>query len=368
MSNVKRIAAMLAVFGCMATFAAPKAFSQLLGDLGLKISGDIGVRTEYIVDENPANPYDRVRERARFRLWFDVNPRDKVRASFGLETVGTNPTSGWATISDFRKQPVYVSHAYIQYDVSERLTVSGGILKSDITFWKPVQNVWKSDVNPYGVSASANAKIRGGLDFFLNGGVFGLTEYRDSAIGIDDPMNAIAVVQPGLEFNWNNLKAKGAFSLQQFSLANHDTSGNTWIQQNYSLTLVSPAWEVIYTNLVGSYGPMFAGEYSKNIHENAEDTDATQAYVLQMGFGSERINKWKALQVKAAYRYREMNAMPRGFGQTSAYEGEAGKGWEYFFAFGLHKNLAFNATIYRMTDIDGERPQMVSQFDVIYKF
>jgi hypothetical protein len=57
-----------------------------------------------------------------------------------------------------------------------------------------------------------------------------------------------------------------------------------------------------------------------------------------------------------------------GFGQTSAYDAEPGKGWELFFGYGLVKGLAFNATFYIMTDIEGNRPQNVSQFDLIYKF
>jgi len=358
---------MLAACGCLAAFS-PKAISQELPEWlkTFKISGDFGARTEYINDMKATDNYDRVRERVRFRLWLDVSPTDRIKASFGLETAGTNPTSAWTDFTDFRKQPAYVAHAYVQYEASEQLTVSGGILKNDIPFWKPVQLVWKNDVNPLGIAANARVNLRKNLDFFLNGGLFALTEYRDNQWGIDIPMNAIAAVQPGIEYGRGKLRAKGAFSLQQFSLENHDTSANTWIRSNYSYTLLAPAWDINYSNLVGSYGPMFAGEYSKNIHENAGS--ATQAYLLQAGFGNERIDRFKTWQVKAAYRRRELNAIPYGFGQTLAYDADPGKGWEYFVAFGLMKNLAFNATIYDMADIDGNLPQKLSQFDVIFKF
>ena len=362
-----KIVTALAAFGYLTAFM-PKAISQELPEWvkTFKISGDFGARTEYINDMKATDNYDRVRERVRFRLSLDVSPANRIKASFGLETTGTNPTAAWADLTDFRKQPLYVAHAYVQYDASEQLTVSGGILKNEIPFWKPVQLVWKSEVNPYGIAANARVNIRKNLDFFLNGGLFALTEYRDNQLGIDNPMNAIAVVQPGIEYGKGKLRTKSAFSIQQFSLENHDTSANTWVRANESFTLITPAWEVNYLNIVGPYGPMFAGEYSKNIHDNAGS--ATQAYLIQAGFGDERIDRFKAWQVKAAYRRRELYAIPYGFGQTNAYDADAGKGWEYFVAFGLLKNLAFNATIYDMTDLDGNLPQKVSQFDVIFRF
>ena len=381
MNRIKKIVTLMAAFGCFLAFA-PKGFSQQLPEWvkTLKISGDFGARTEYISDEKTLNHYDRVRERARIRLSLDSTPVNKLKVSFGIETSGTNPTSAWTDFTDFRNQPLYIAHAYMEYEASDKLTVSGGKLKSDVPFWKPVQLIWKNDVNPYGVSANARVNIIKNFDFFLNGGIFALTEYYDYGIGVDTPMNAIAVVQPGVEYKRWKLRAKGAFSVQQFSLVNHDTSGNTWIRSNNSFTLLAPSWDVSCVNLLGSYGPMFSGEYSKNIHkdealtspmeslQDAQPVKKPKAYMLQAGFGSERVNRFKAWQVKAAYRRRELNSIPYGFGQTSAYNADPGKGWEYFAAFGLMRNVAFNATIYRMTDLEGKLPQSVSQFDVIARF
>ena len=367
MNRIRQITVMLAAFGCFAAFA-PAAFSQELPEWfkTFRISGDLGARTEYVIDEKSLNHYNRVRERARIRLWLDAMPMDKLKVSLGIETSGTNPTSAWTDFTDFRNQPLYIAHAYMEYEVSDKLTVSGGKIRSDVPFWKPVQSVWKNDVNPYGVAANARVNIRKNLDFFLNGGLFALTEFIDYDLSLGSQMNAIAVAQPGVEYNLGKLRAKGAFSVQQFSLANHDTSASTWIRSNSSFTLLVPSWDVSYVNLVGSYGPMFSGEYSKNIHENADS--ATQAYLLQAGFSNERMDRFKAWQVNAAYRRRELNSMPYGFGQTSAYNAEPGKGWEYSAAFGLLRRLSFNATFYNMTDLDGERPQLVSQFDVIVRF
>ena len=364
---MKHITVILAAFACFAAFV-PGAPAQEIPEWvkTLKISGDFGARTEYTHDEKTANSYYRVRERARIRLALDAAPVNKLKVSFGIETSGTNPTSAWADFTDFRNQPLYIAHAFAQYEVSNKLTISGGKIKSDNAFWKPVQHVWKSDVNPYGAAANANVNIGKNLDFFLNGGLFVLTEYIDYDISLGEPMNAIAVAQPGIEYRLGKLRAKGAFSVQQFSLVNHDTSGSTWIRANRSLTLLVASWEAGYPRLIGSYGPTVSGEYSKNIHDNVEH--ATQAYLIQGGFGSERVDKFKTWQAKAAYRKRELNSIPYGFGQTSAYNADPGKGWEYSGAFGLMRNVSFNAAIYNMTDIDGKRPQMVSQFDVIVRF
>ena len=367
MNRVKMIVTLLSALCCFAAFA-PNGFSQQIPEWvrTLKISGDLGARTEYIHDEKSLNHFDRVRERARIRMSLDATPVNKLKVSFGIETSGTNPTSAWTDFTDFRNQPLYIAHAYAGYEVSDKLTVSGGKLKSDVPFWKPVQLIWKNDVNPYGVAANARVNIIKNLDFFLNGGIFALTEYTDYDMSLGTPMNAIAVAQSGVEYKLGKLRTKGAVSVQQFSLVNHDTSGNTWIRQNSSSTLLAPSWDVGYANLVGSYGLMFSGEYSKNIHENVES--ATQAYLLQTGFGSEKIDRFKTWQIKAAYRRRELNSIPYGFGQTSAYNADPGKGWEYFAAFGLMRNVAFNATFYNMTDLDDKRPQVVSQFDVIVRF
>ena len=367
MNMIKQIVMMLTALCCFAAFM-PAASAQELPEWvkTLKISGDLGARTEYIHDEKTANNYDRVRERARIRLALDATPVNKLKVSFGIETSGTNPTSAWTDFTDFRNQPLYIAHAFAQYEVSDKLTISGGKIKNDTAFWKPVQLVWKNDVNPYGAAANANVHIGKNLDFFLNGGLFVLTEYIDYDISLSEPMNVIAVAQPGIEYRRGKLRAKGAFSVQQFSLVNHDTSGNTWIRANRSLTLLVPSWEAVYPNLVGSYGPMFSGEYSKNINDNVDY--ATQAYLFQAGFGSARIDRFKTWQANVAYRRRELNSIPYGFGQTLAYNADPGKGWEYSGAFGLMKNVSFNATIYNMTDIDGNLPQKLSQFDVIVKF
>ena len=367
MNTAKMILTTLIVAGCLAIFTH-EAHSQELPEWvkNLKISGDFGARTEYINDRKSTDNYDRVRERLRIRLSIDTTLVDKMKVSLGVETSGSNPTSAWTDFTDFRNQPLYVAHAYLQYEFSDKLTISGGKLKNDVPFWKPAQLVWKNDVNPFGVSANVGVKLGRNLDFFLNGGLFALTEYRDNEWGLDTPMNIIAVVQPGIEYRRGGLLTKGAVAVQQFSLVNHDISSNTWIRSNRSHTLITSAWDVSYPNLVGSYGPMFAGEYSKNMHENA-DSDS-QAYLIQAGFGNEKIDRFKAWQVKAAYRRRELNAIPYGFGQTSAYDGEPGKGWEYFVALGLTGRLAFNATLYDMNNLDGALPQLVSQFDLVYRF
>lgn len=357
---IRRIMMMIVAAGCLSSPAFPEDLPQWIKKL--KISGDLGARTEIVNDEKAVDPNDRVRERARLRLWFDTTPVDKVSVSFGVETSGTNPTSAWADYTDFQNQPLYLAHAYLQYKPSEHLTVSGGKLKSSVPFWKPTQLVWKNDVNPYGVSANIEANAPGNVKFFTNAGLYVLTEYRDYQRQMDIPTNAIVIVQPGLDVRKGNFSAKGAVAIQQFSLVNHSQSG--WIKANHSFSLINPSWEVSFTK--ESYGISFNGEYSDNVNASVERD--THAYLFSLGFGSNKIDRFKEWQVKAAYRRVETNAIPLGFGNTSAYNADPGKGWEYFLGFGLLKDLVFNATFYDMTDLAGNRPQLVSQLDVIYRF
>ena len=367
-------------FGKMMFFIAAaacisaSAFAQDLPEWvkKMKISGDIGIRTEFITDEKNISEdahYDRLRERVRFRLGVETTPIEKVKIGFGIETSGTNPTSAWVNFNNFENASLFLSHAYIQYSPSDNLTISGGKLKSDTPFWKPVQLVWKNDVNPVGVAANIRANVTDKMSFFANAAVFPLTADRrmyNNLPASDVPMHTIALAQPGLEYKINrDIRLKGAFAVQQYSMSDRPSSG--WILSNYqSFTLLNPAWEVTFANLVSKYGVTFNGEFVSNIHDSAEAD--TGAYLIQAGFGSAVISASKDWQVKAAYRRLENFAIPRGFGQTSAYDAEPGKGWECFFGYGLVKGLAFNATFYIMTDMEGNRPQNVSQFDLIYKF
>jgi uncharacterized protein YhbP (UPF0306 family) len=209
------------------------------------------------------------------------------------------------------------------------------------------------------------------VSFFTNTSLLALTEYRDNEFNElpadrDKPMNAIFIVQPGLEAKQGNFSVKGALAVQQFSLVNHDAHSTSWIRSSRSYTLINPNWDVSLAKIAGPYGVSFSGEFSHNVNSSADGD--TNAYLLQVGFGDEKLSKFKTWQVKAAYRRLETNAIPVGFGQTSAYNADPGKGWECFLGLGLLKDLAFNATFYNMTDLGGNRPQLVSQFDLVYKF
>jgi len=152
------------------------------------------------------------------------------------------------------------------------------------------------------------------------------------------------------------------------SKASH--SGSNWIKSNHSFTLINPNLEVKLSKVAKDYGISFSAEFSKNVN-SADDLkieEDTIAYLLQVGFGSDKIAKGKDWQIKYARRLLEENAIPRGFGNTSAYNAEPHQGNEYFFGVGLVKNLVFNATFFQLTNTKGKLPQLVSQFDLIYKF
>ena len=341
----------------------------------LTLSGDVSVRTEF--DTGEKNDRDRVRERGRFRLGLDTAISDKVKGSVGIETAGTNPTSAWVDFTDFQKASLFLSHAYIQYVAAPEFTVSGGVLKNTIPIWTPVQLVWKSDVNPYGVAANIKTNSSGAANFFANVSVLALTPHLDQwdPDVVDTPMSSIFIVQPGFEAKGGNTNFRAGVAIQKFALEGHATGG--WLNANQSFTLFTPSWELRQGGIGGKYQFTFNGEFSKNVSDGINDWGSftpvvedgeTMTYMLQGGFGTPSIRAAKDWQVRAAYRYMEQNAIPRGMGQTSAYEAQPGKGWECFFGLGLVRDLAFNATIYIMKDMDGNRNQSVSQFDLVYRF
>ena len=238
----------------------------------IRISGDVGIRTEFITDEKSISDdahYDRLRFRGRMRLGVDTNPVDKVKVGFGLETSpradgsdGTaDPTSAWVTFTDFNNASVRLSHAYIQYSPSDVLTISGGKIKNDAHLWKPVQLVWKNDVNPFGVAMNINVDVTREISFFANAALLPLTANRQMYNNLpasDTPMHTIVLAQPGAEYKpGKNISVKGAFAVQQFSLSGRRTNAVNWITADRSFTLLNPAWEITFSNLVSKYGVTF---------------------------------------------------------------------------------------------------------------
>ncbi|MDR2192814.1 MAG: putative porin [Endomicrobium sp.] len=330
----------------------------------MKISGDITLRSELTHDEKGAQKFDRERQRARFRLGFETAPSEKTKAVFGLETSGTNPTSAFVDFEDFSNAAVFLAYAYFQYAPSKTLSISAGKIKSGLSDWKPSQLIWKTDVNPYGLAVNANIKKSDKLKFFANAGWYSLTRYQDNETARDIPMNISAILQGGAEYKQGNFSAKAAIAFRQFDFQGHSTT--TWIKSNGSLTLINPSWEIKYNNIVSSYGVVFSGEYSSNVNDAAKEDK--NAFIAYLGIGDDKVNDFGKWQLKGGYRRVEANAIPLGFGNTSAYNADPGKGFEGFAALGLLKNLTLNITYYDMTNIDGKKPQQVTQIDVVYKF
>ena len=63
-----------------------------------------------------------------------------------------------------------------------------------------------------------------------------------------------------------------------------------------------------------------------------------------------QFNNFKTWQIAVANRRLENNALPTGFGGTSACNADPGKGWEYSTVTGLLKDLSFTAKFFNMTD------------------
>jgi hypothetical protein len=176
-------------------------------------------------------------------------------------------------------------------------------------------------------------------------------------------MNVSEILQPGIEYKKGKLGIKAAVAVQQFDFQGHTAS---WIKSTDSLTLINPSWEIKFSNILSSYGAVFSGEYSSNINDAAKKDK--NAYIVYLGIGDDKISGFGKWQLKGGYMRIEENAIPKGFGNTSAYNADPGKGFEYSASVGLLNNLTFNVTYYDMTNIDGKKPQQVAQIDFVYKF
>lgn len=368
--KIKKMLLSIAAVGCLSASAIAQDIPDWVKRM--KVSGDFSVRTEFDTGERQSGGQDRVRERGRFRLGVDTSFSDKMKVNFGIETAGTNPTSAWTDFQDFQKPGLALSHAYMQYAPASQFTLSAGLLKSDIPYWKPVQFVWKSDVNPFGIAANINLKASDKATFFINAAALATTAHVDrwNPESADTPMSAIAIIQPGFDVKSGNTSFKGAFAIQHYGMADNASTGFL-SANNRSYTLINPGWELTFAKLGGTnIGFTFNGELSKNVNDaDGLVKEDTLGYMLQGGFGTPSVRAAKDWQIKAAYRYLELNAIPRGMGQTSAYGGiPDSKGYELFVGYGLIRNLAFNGTFYIMTNIDGNVPEKVSQFDLVYRF
>lgn len=339
----------------------------------MTFKGDLRIRTQYDWD---ASNKARLRERLRLRLGVETRPVEKVQIGFGLAT-GSLGVSGSDvkdkeasstnhTFEYMNKAPLFVDYAFIQYDPYEWIAIRGGKVKSQTHVWNTSDLIWDGDYNPDGLNATAKTALSENLKFTANAGWYTFGE------GKQDKMLADAyIVQPIIEFTHNSVKAKFGLAYQQFNFAGRTNAG-TGLIKNYDFRIINPSISVDFTEVLqSSYNFGIFGDFAQNTQNDlpkVNGKDAVKAYLAGASFGHAKLDKIGTWQIKGMYRYEELYSIPEGLGDSDAYGGKAGKGYEFIASFGLTKALSFGIDYYQMTDIDGNVPKSLCQFDFVYKF
>lgn len=169
----------------------------------LKFSGQIGLRTEYIANEDFKTDQDRWRQRARLRFQTTYDVNEQFMAGFRLTTGDPKfPSTGWENLgggntgadttgaeNSFSKFRINFDRMWMTWKPNQTLKFSAG--KFELPFFKP-QAIWGSgiwfddDVQPSGIAETINLPTGGALKSLrLTFGQFVLQEFRENISGIN---------------------------------------------------------------------------------------------------------------------------------------------------------------------------------------
>lgn len=162
---------------------APSPATAAAPEKRLRLSGDVGLRSEYMRNEafasSDATQKDdhRLRWRARLRFGGEYDVGKSIVAGWRLST-GDNsyPASAWSSFSDqFRRDLIQVDRAYVNWQVSPSVQLRLGAQANPL--FTPTEMVWDTDVQPAGL-AEVLKLGRSGL--VLTAGQYMLRELRTS--------------------------------------------------------------------------------------------------------------------------------------------------------------------------------------------
>lgn len=347
----------------------------------MSFKGDIRTRFQY---DWSAGAAERIRARLRFRMGAETRPIEKVKVGFGVATgaLKDNKDSGASstnhTFEYMDKPNLFVDYAYIAYTPFNWLEVRGGKVKGKTQVWNPSDLVWDGDYNPDGINATAETDLSDSVKFIANAGAYIFGETNEITVSTSPTtvkegrnMADAYIVQPVIEFKEGDIKIKAGLAYQQFNFEGRNQTSLKEAKdvKNITYKIINPSLSVDF-GVVGKKLSVF-GDMVQNIQDDlpkVNEEDANQGYLVGASFGDSKINSFGTWSIKAMYRYLEKYAIPDKLGDSDAYGGSAGKGYEIVFDFGLTKSLSFGIDYYQMTNIDGEKPKSLCQFDLVYKF
>jgi len=289
-----------------------------------KLKGDLRYRHEIIDDERSGNHDQRNRHRIRARLGVTHQVNDEVNVTMELATgepttttvvtkVGppaattsvdtgtTSPTSTNQTLTGaFANKTVWLSQAYFDYKprVIPGLSILGG--KTPNLFNTPVGNsdlIWDTDINPEGIAAVYKKKVAEGVEVFVQGGGFWVTENSQAAdVSLWAVQAGAKASVPGVEgayvkvgggyYDYGNVKGKPAV----LAAAGNQTTGGAYVD-DYDLAHS-------FAEIGFKVGPLGLAAFG-DVVTNLGASDHSSGYLVG---GSAAYQK-----VKVAYNYRMLN-------------------------------------------------------------
>lgn len=194
---MKRLVVALLLFPSGALSAIPAGAQE-----PLRLSGQVGFRTEYMANENFAvndatrKDDHRVRLRARVRFGASYAPSDRVSLGFRISTgSSTYPSSGWSSLSDdFRRDQISFDRVYMRYQMTKGISLRFGYDANAL--FSPTELVWDGDVSPGGLTQVWSSSD--GLELVT--GQYMLREVRSSK-----PVRSAQsfLLANGLSYRWN---------------------------------------------------------------------------------------------------------------------------------------------------------------------
>lgn len=315
--------------------------------------------------------------RMRLRLGMLAKVSDTLGLGIRLATGALNsPVSTNQTLGSYdRGYQIVLDRAYVRWDPSERVSLSGGRIPNP-WFW-PTDLVWDEDLNFEGVAAAWSPRFGATGSGFVTAGVFPLqkNEPTPTAPGAGDKW--LYGVQAGAEWNPGTGRLKLAAAL--FDYRNLEgrlntvalPGGNDWtvppfrqkgntvfdINQTTGGTAaygLAAKFRVLNLGLeadLARFDPLFlklAADYARNIGFDREEIRQrtgldvephVSGYQARLTAGAEAIRARHDWQAFAGYRRIERDALPDAFTDSDFYLGGTDtRGWFVGGYYGLDRN------------------------------
>ena len=330
----------------------------------VSLYGDLRLRYEDI-DEQGAPDAERDRERGRARIGLKADVSEDVKVVMGLATGGDNPVSRNVTgDGGFTTKDIGIELFYVDWTVSEDLSVYAGKMKNPLFKAGGVPLIWDGDLNPEG----AAARYTSGM-FFANAGLFAVEERS----GSDD--STLYAAQGGVKMGVGEL-GKLTAGLGYFAYTNTignspfyngRAKGNTVdVEGNYVYDYKNTEAFAQFDAKLGEWPFQLYAHYTVNNEVDVEDT----AYAFGAKFGSAK--KQGTQQVSYTYQDIEADAVIGTFNDSDfGGGGTDSSGHMLKYKYMLRDTISLGGTLF-INEIDRfqgtEHDFNRLQLDVEFKF